>query len=98
MQPEDIKEVAQLHQLAISNKRRIEALETGQRETRELVVNVARLAQNMEAMAKTQDQMLERLDEIERKPARRLEQIITAIISALAGAILTALAAGLLKP
>ena len=50
----------------------------------------------MEAMAKTQDQMLERLDEIERKPARRLEQIITAIISALAGAILTALAAGLL--
>ena len=68
------------------------------RETRELVVNVARLAQNMEAMAKTQDQMLERLDEIERKPARRLEQIITAIISALAGAILTALAAGLLKP
>ena len=98
MQPEDIKEVAQLHQLAISNKRRIEALETGQRETRELVVNVARLAQNMETMAKTQDQMLERLDEIERKPGKRLEQIITAIISALAGMILTALAAGLLKP
>ena len=98
MQPNDIKEVAQLRQLAISNKRRIEALEAAQRETRELVVNVARLAQNMEAMAKTQDQMLERLDEIERKPARRLEQIITAIISALAGAILTALAAGLLKP
>ncbi|MGI6201150.1 MAG: hypothetical protein ACOYJA_10300 [Christensenellales bacterium] len=98
MQPNDIKEVAELRQLAISNKRRIEALEAAQRETRELVVNVARLAQNMEAMAKTQDQMLERLDEIERKPARRLEQIITAIISALAGAILTALAAGLLKP
>ena len=98
MQPNDIKEVAELRQLAISNKRRIEALEAAQRETRELVVNVARLAQNMEAMAKTQDQMLERLDEIERKPARRLEQIITAIISALAGMILTALAAGLLKP
>ena len=98
MQPNDIKEVAELRQLAISNKRRIEALEAAQRETRELVVNVARLAQNMEAMAKTQDQMLERLDEIERKPARRLEQIITAIISALAGAILTALAAGLLIP
>ena len=98
MQPEDIKEVAQLHQLAISNTRRIEALEASQRETRELVVNVARLAQNMETMAKTQDQMLERLDEIERKPGKRLEQIITAIISALAGMILTALAAGLLKP
>ncbi|MGI6201601.1 MAG: hypothetical protein ACOYJA_12610 [Christensenellales bacterium] len=97
MQPEDIKEVAQLHQLAISNKRRIEALETGQRETRELVVNVARLAQNMETMAKTQDQMLERLDEIERKPGKRLEQIITAIIAALAGAVITAVAAGLLN-
>ena len=96
MQQEDIKEVAQLHQLAISNKRRIEALETGQRETRELVVNVARLAQNMETMAKTQDQMLERLDEIERKPGKRLEQIITAIISALAGAVITAVVAGLL--
>ena len=97
MQPEDIKEVAELRQLAISNKRRIETLEAGQRETRELVVNVARLAQNMEALAKTQDQMLERLDEIERKPARRLEQIITAIIAALAGAVITAVAAGLLN-
>ena len=96
MQPDDIKEVAQLHQLAISNKRRIEALETGQRETRELVVNVARLAQNMEALAKTQDQMLERLEIIERKPGKRLEQIITAIIAALAGAVITAVAAGLL--
>lgn len=97
MQSNDIKEVAELRQLAISNKRRIEALETAQRETRELVVNVARLAQNMEAMAKSQDQMLERLDAIESKPARRLDQIITAIIAALAGAVITAMTAGLLN-
>ena len=97
MQPDDIKELAEVHQLATSNKRRIEALENGQRETRELVVNVARLAQNMEALAKTQDQMLERLEVIERKPGKRLEQIITAIIAALAGAVITAMAAGLLN-
>ena len=97
MQPEDYKELAEVEQRARSNTRRIEALETGQRETRELVVNVARLAQNMETMARTQDQMLERLEVIERKPGKRLEQIIPAIIAALAGAVITAMAAGLLN-
>ena len=94
---DNIKELAEVEQRSRSNTRRIEALETGQRETRELVVNVARLAQNMEALAKTQDQMLERLEVIERKPGKRLEQIITAIIAALAGAVITAVAAGLLN-
>ena len=63
--------------------KRLSILEQGQTQINELVASVKVLAVNMESMAKEQAKQGAKLEEIESKPAKRWETIISCIITAL---------------
>ena len=63
--------------------KRLTILEQGQTQINELVSTVKVLAVNMENMAKEQVKQGAKLEEIEGKPAKRWETIISCIITAL---------------
>lgn len=63
--------------------KRLSLLESGQAQINELVSTVKVLAVNMENMAKEQVKQGAKLEEIEGKPAKRWETIISCIITAL---------------
>ena len=63
--------------------KRLSILEQGQTQINELVSTVKVLAVNMENMAKEQVKQGAKLEEIEGKPAKRWETIISCIITAL---------------
>ena len=61
--------------------KRLSLLESGQTQINELVATVKVLAVNMENMAKEQIKQGERLNEIEGKPAKRWETLISCVIT-----------------
>ena len=63
--------------------KRLSILEQGQTQINELVSTVKVLAVNMENMAKEQVKQGAKLEEIEGKPAKRWETVISCIITAL---------------
>jgi hypothetical protein len=73
---------------------RLTALEAGLKEVNKITVNVERLAVGMERMADEQKKQGDRLDEIERKPAKRWDVVITGAISAIVGALMAAALSG----
>ena len=96
MQPEDYKELAEVEQRARSNTRRIEALETGQREPGNWWSTWPGWPQNMRPWPRPRPDA--RAPGGHRAQTRQAPgEIITAIIAALAGAVITAVAAGLLS-
>lgn len=76
---------------------RITELETAVKQIAELVSSVKVLAANMENMAKEQAKQGERLEEIEKKPAKRWDVVITGALSAIVGALMAAMMTGLVK-
>ena len=73
---------------------RLTALERGLQEVSRITVNVERLAVSMEQMADEQKKQGERLNEIEKKPAKRWDVVVTGAISAIVGALMAALLSG----
>ena len=73
---------------------RLTALERGLQEVSKITVNVERLAVSMEQMASEQKKQGDRLDEIEKKPAKRWDVVITGAISAIVGALMAAALSG----
>ena len=73
---------------------RLTALERGLQEVSKITVNVERLAVSMEQMADEQKKQGERLNEIEKKPAKRWDVVVTGAISAIVGALMAALLSG----
>lgn len=63
--------------------KRLSILEQGQTQINELVSTVKVLAVNMENMAKEQVKQGAKLEEIEGKPAKRWETIVSCIITAI---------------
>lgn len=76
---------------------RIAELEGAVKQIAELVSSVKVLAANMENMAKEQAKQGERLEEIEKKPAKRWDVVITGALSAIVGALMAAMMTGLVK-
>lgn len=82
------------------NKRqntRLDKLEQNVQEIGKLTRSVDSLAQSTQTMAKQLEKQGERLDAIEQKPTKRWETVVTGILAAIAGAIGTAIAAGIIQ-
>ena len=88
----DLERLVEVEQRCKSNQHRIDALERNQRAIQDMALSVRELATQMKNMKEDQAQISDRLEAIEQKPSKRLDGIITAIISAIAGACITALA------
>lgn len=73
---------------------RLTALEKGLQEVSKITVEVSRLATSMEQMVKELEKQGSRLDEIEKKPAKRWDVVVTGAISAIVGALMAALLTG----
>ena len=76
---------------------RITELEGAVKQISELVTSVKVLAANMETMAKEQAKQGERLEEIEKKPAKRWDVVITGALSAIVGALMAAMMSGMIR-
>lgn len=73
---------------------RIQALESNYAIVNQLSIHMERLATNMEAMAKELARQGTKLNDLEMKPAKRWDLIITSIITGLAGAFIGLLLKG----
>lgn len=71
-----------------SLKRRIDKVEEQSKAINNLTMSVKELAINMNTMNEKQEEQGKRLAELEAKPARRWEQIVSLIITTLVGALL----------
>lgn len=69
--------------------KRIEIIEAKQAQISELVASVKVLAANVESIAKEINEQGIRLKEIEGKPAKRWETVVSCIITGLIGAAIT---------
>lgn len=76
---------------------RISALERGLQEVSKITVNVERLATQIETLTKEIVRQGEKLENIEQKPAKRWDVVVTGLLSAVVGAIGAALMSGLIK-
>lgn len=75
---------------------RIEALETTVKEIGKLTTSVEKLAMSTQNMATELSKQGDRLTEIEKKPGKRWESVVTAILGAVAGAVGAGIAAGII--
>lgn len=81
------------------NKRqneRLQSLETNYVVVNQLSIHMERLASNMEAMAKELARQGTKLNDLEMKPAKRWDLIITSIITGLAGAFIGLMLKGMM--
>lgn len=75
----------------------VKSLHKRQDHSDQLVESVAKMASKMEHMSKELDDVSEKVNDLESKPAKRWESVIAAIIGAGAGSIGTALIGMLIK-
>lgn len=75
----------------------VKSLHKRQDHSDQLVESVAKMASKMEHMSKELDDVAEKVNDLESKPAKRWESVIAAIIGAAAGSIGTALIGMLIK-
>ena len=76
---------------------RLTAVEESVREIGRLTVSVEKMAVSMEGMTKEQAKMADRLNDIEQKPVKRWETIVSAILTGLVGLLIGLISAGVLK-
>lgn len=76
---------------------RLSALEQGLKEVNKITVSIERLTANIEAMTDEIKKQGTRLDEIEKKPAKRWDVVITGALSAIVGALMAAMMSGLIR-
>lgn len=76
---------------------RISALERGLQEVSKITLSVERLAANIEAMTQELKRQGSRLDEIEQKPVKRWDSVVSGIISGIIGILIGLISAGLIK-
>lgn len=77
--------LVKVEQRSISNTRRIDQLERDNKALHNMATSIKVMATEMEYMRKAQDDLNERITEIEDKPAEQLDKIVTAIVVALVG-------------
>ena len=75
----------------------VKSLHKRQDHSDQLVESVAKMASKMEHMSKELDDVSEKVNDLESKPAKRWESVIAAIIGAVSGSIGTALRGLIIK-
>jgi len=89
-----------IHRIDDENSRqnaRLSALEQGLKEVNKITVSIERLTANIETMTDEIKRQGQRLDEIEKKPAKRWDVVITGALSAIVGALMAAMMSGLIR-
>ena len=76
---------------------RLESLEIGLKEVNKIAGSVERLVTQIETLTKEISKQGERLEEIEKKPAKRWDVVITGALSAIVGAMMAALMSGMIR-
>lgn len=71
-----------------SLKRRMDKVEEQSKAINDLAISVKELAINMNAMNEKQEEQGKRLAELESKPGKRWEQVVSIIITTIVGALL----------
>jgi uncharacterized coiled-coil protein SlyX len=79
---------------SIRNEGRIKKLEEEHEVLHKLATSVAVMAEKMDTMNKSMDSLTAKVDEIESKPAKQWDKVVTAIIGALVGAFVSWVASG----
>lgn len=89
MTPEEIAiKLAEVDQRARSNTHQIEEIKRSTEALTTLTVSVERIATKQEHLADSMDELRDDLGELKGKPAKRWETIVTAILTALVGALI----------
>ena len=76
---------------------RLNNLEVGLKEVNKIAGSVERLVTQIETLTKEISKQGERLEEIEKKPAKRWDVVITGALSAIVGALMAAMMSGLIR-
>ena len=76
---------------------RLNNLEVGLKEVNKIAGSVERLVTQIETLTKEISKQGERLEEIEKKPAKRWDVVITGALSAIVGALMAALMSGMIQ-
>lgn len=76
---------------------RLNSLEIGLKEVNKIAGSVERLVAQIETLTKEISKQGERLEEIEKKPAKRWDVVITGALSAIVGALMAALMSGMIQ-
>lgn len=97
METKEIERLVAIEERCKSNTHRIDSLEALAKAINEQSKSIAELVLEVKHTNERLGEQAARLDVIEREPRKRLNQIIVAIISAVAGAIVTAIVAGLIN-
>lgn len=84
-----IKDLADIQQRTHSNTRRIEVLEQGQADLRQLVTSVALIAQKQEQMERGIEDIRGDVRTLLQKPAKRWESIVEIIFKVVLTALIT---------
>jgi hypothetical protein len=79
---------------SVRNEGRIKKLEEEHEVLHKLATSVAVMAEKMDTMNKSMDSLTAKVDEIESKPAKQWDKVVTAIIGALVGAFMSWAATG----
>jgi uncharacterized coiled-coil protein SlyX len=79
---------------SIRNEGRIKKLEEEHEVLHKLATSVAVMAEKMDTMNKSMDSLTAKVDEIESKPAKQWDKVVTAIIGALVGAFVSWVVSG----
>lgn len=80
---------------SLRNEGRIKKLETEHETLHSLATSVAVMAEQMKSMNTKVGVLTDKVDELEAKPAKRWETVVTAILTGIAGALLGAVLVGL---
>lgn len=93
--------VIEVEQRSKSNTKRLDRLEETTAAVQELATSIQLMAQNLERMTTEQEKQGERLEKLEQQPAERWNNmtrtIFTSLVSTLAGGIVGALVALIIK-
>jgi alcohol dehydrogenase class IV len=86
---EDMQAALARHDATLDeHERRIHALEKGQDAIQQLTLDVAKISAKMDFLAEKMDKLDSKVEALEQKPAKRWDGLVTALITALAGALI----------
>lgn len=78
-----------LEDLAKGNQRRIEALEKSQQTLTDIATSVAVISNNQKNMSDKVDGLCDKIDVLEKKPAKRWDKMIETVLACIATALIT---------
>lgn len=88
------EKLIEIDQRSKSNSHRIETVEKNQQALNDIATSVAVMAEQMKAMNQNVDDLTDKVEALETKPAKRWDSVVDKLIGALVGAFVVWLATG----